>query len=390
MSNPRLPPEILDYIVDILHAEPETLKECCLVSKSWVPRTRKYLFATIEFNSESHLESWMKTFPDPSDSPAFHTNSLAISCTQVIRTAGGWIQTFPRITNLQLSGIINQRPRDPKAPLVPFYKFSPTLKSLYMHCITLPYPELFTLVCSSPLLEDLTLTGHEMLSWSGDDPRGVVTSASPLLTGSLKLTIPGGMEYTARQLLNLPNGLHFRTLKFSWTREDDLRWIMELVVGCSESLEYLDLTLPGAFLLILGWGNGLPSFVGSHSPTPLDLSKATKLRHVTFRSGSQKVDWITMVLQTITPKNRELRQVSIHVPYELTCFDVGYDIRKIVGEADYRQWLDLDCLLIQLWESHSIRPRVVCTTLWENEQNTKYCIGCLLPEITGRGMIYLI
>ena len=32
MSN--LPPEILDYILDLLHDEPEALKECCLVSKS--------------------------------------------------------------------------------------------------------------------------------------------------------------------------------------------------------------------------------------------------------------------------------------------------------------------------------------------------------------------
>ncbi|KAF9643160.1 hypothetical protein BDM02DRAFT_3081141, partial [Thelephora ganbajun] len=52
MSNPRqfhLPPEILDYIIDLLHDKPETLKQCCLVSKSWVSRTRKHLFADIEF-----------------------------------------------------------------------------------------------------------------------------------------------------------------------------------------------------------------------------------------------------------------------------------------------------------------------------------------------------
>ncbi|KAF9642569.1 hypothetical protein BDM02DRAFT_3078319, partial [Thelephora ganbajun] len=61
MSNPHqvhLPPEIFDYIVDFLHDTPETLKQCCLVSKSWVPRTRKYLFADIEFFTESDLEAW--------------------------------------------------------------------------------------------------------------------------------------------------------------------------------------------------------------------------------------------------------------------------------------------------------------------------------------------
>ena len=44
-----LPPEILDLIIDHLHDEPATLKTCCVVSKSWVPRTRKHLFALVEF-----------------------------------------------------------------------------------------------------------------------------------------------------------------------------------------------------------------------------------------------------------------------------------------------------------------------------------------------------
>ena len=45
MPNPYLPQETLDYIVDLLHDEPETLRERCLLSKPWIPRTRKHLFA---------------------------------------------------------------------------------------------------------------------------------------------------------------------------------------------------------------------------------------------------------------------------------------------------------------------------------------------------------
>ncbi|KAF9644347.1 hypothetical protein BDM02DRAFT_3103092, partial [Thelephora ganbajun] len=47
--HPYLPPETLDYIVDFLHDNRETLEQCCLVSKSWVPRARKHLFADIKF-----------------------------------------------------------------------------------------------------------------------------------------------------------------------------------------------------------------------------------------------------------------------------------------------------------------------------------------------------
>ena len=69
---------MLDRIIDLLHDELETLKQCCLVSKSWVPRTRKNLFAEIEFRSESDLESWKKTFPDVANSPACQALTLSV------------------------------------------------------------------------------------------------------------------------------------------------------------------------------------------------------------------------------------------------------------------------------------------------------------------------
>jgi len=75
MSNSHrshLSPEILDYIIDLLHDKQETLKERCLVSKPWVPRTQKHLFADIMFRSAVDIELWKKTFPDHSSSPAYH------------------------------------------------------------------------------------------------------------------------------------------------------------------------------------------------------------------------------------------------------------------------------------------------------------------------------
>jgi len=69
MPNPHLPRETLDYIVDFLHDEPETLKACCLASKSWVPRTRKHLFSEIAFGSGAKVERWTKAFPDSTNPP---------------------------------------------------------------------------------------------------------------------------------------------------------------------------------------------------------------------------------------------------------------------------------------------------------------------------------
>ena len=123
---------------------PETLKECCLVAKSWIPRTRKHLFADIRFRTLPHLKLWKKTFPNSENSPAYHTRTLFVGCAEVDMTAGanegGRIQAFSGVTSLKLdshSGLIC-----PQVSLVPFHMFSPTLKSLHTGSIIVPSPQL--------------------------------------------------------------------------------------------------------------------------------------------------------------------------------------------------------------------------------------------------------
>jgi len=246
MSDPQLPPEILDYTIDLLHDEPETLKQCCLVSKSWVPRTRIHLFADIEFHSASDLESWKKTFPDVTNSPARHTHTLFVGCSQSVVAAdaeeGGWIRAFSEVKRLNLDNG-DQYLKFSVASLIPFHGFSPALKSLRISPIFIPFPEVFDLIFSFPLLEDLALKGHDE-SWLGDDPDGpqaIVPSTSPAFTGSLDFHIFGGAGSAARQLLDLPNGLHFRKLALSCDRVQDIWWITEFLTRCSHTLESLDI-----------------------------------------------------------------------------------------------------------------------------------------------------
>ena len=74
MSNQHLPAELLDHIVDLLYDARNALKICCLVSKSWIPRTRKHIFTDVGFCTPSSLRSLRKsTFPHPSTSPARYT-----------------------------------------------------------------------------------------------------------------------------------------------------------------------------------------------------------------------------------------------------------------------------------------------------------------------------
>ena len=154
--SPSLPPEILDLITDHLRDEPTALKACCVVSKSWIHRTRKHLFAHVEFNAQkSHIKLWKKTYPDPSNSPAHHTRSLSICGIPLIPAAdidvGDWIHTFHNLVHLHLESIgCEGRP----VSLVPFHGLSPTLRSLSLRAIS---SEVLDLICSFPLLEDLAL-----------------------------------------------------------------------------------------------------------------------------------------------------------------------------------------------------------------------------------------
>lgn len=110
-----------------------------------------------------------------------------------------------------------------------------------------------------------------------------------------------------------------------------------------------------------------------------------------FRYESKNIDWITMTLQTITSEHRDFRQITIFLPCLLTLFNVvvGGPPSTYLDDAMARQWLELDCLLLQFWETRSIRPRVLCPRLGGEWRNTETLIGCLLQGITQRGIIDL-
>lgn len=65
MSDLHIPQEICERIIDLLYDQPRTLRQCCLVSRSWVPRTRKYLFCDVWIDCSDEIHAWKNTFPDP-------------------------------------------------------------------------------------------------------------------------------------------------------------------------------------------------------------------------------------------------------------------------------------------------------------------------------------
>ncbi|KAF9789285.1 hypothetical protein BJ322DRAFT_1041750, partial [Thelephora terrestris] len=201
---------ITDYILDHLHDEPETLMQCCLVSRSWIQASRKHLFGQVSFNSPTLLERWERAFPDPLNSPALYTRHLVVNGPNVFAKVPGecdWTQAFSRVVNLEMWSFA--------APLLP----SHVLK----------------IVCSLPLLEDLSISGY-MRDDSDDACPVSQPSTSPPLTGTFQNRWTRGIGPTLRESLALPNGVRFRNIDCTWYIERDLRWIKALVDGCADTL----------------------------------------------------------------------------------------------------------------------------------------------------------
>lgn len=244
MSDPEthLPPEILDSIVELLCNEPEALKHCCLVSKPWVPRTRKYLFNNIQFNDAIDLKAWKKTFPDPANSPAYYVHSLLFSGQTTLTPAdleeSGWVRSFVNVVRLELWGDVTIDEPGLGPRLVLFGNLLPAIKSLRVVGLLSPSPQLIGLVVSMPLLQDLDIMNFQAGSHDEveDVPQPLV---SPVLTGTLVLR--HRLEYVVCRLLHLPNGLNFKKLAFRECAEIDFRWVTALAERSSGTLEYIGL-----------------------------------------------------------------------------------------------------------------------------------------------------
>ena len=137
-----------------------------------------------------------------------------------------------------------------RVSLAPYCQFSATLKALRVASFFPPYSEVFNLIPSSPLLEDLVITGDD--PGIDDNKRGgphtTVSSrsslSSPRLTGTLELYLLEGVADIVCPLLNLPNGIHFRSIKLSCYKEEDTPYMTELVAACSDTLENLRIMYP--------------------------------------------------------------------------------------------------------------------------------------------------
>ena len=246
-SNPELPNELLDHIVDLLHDIPGALKTCCLVSKSWIPRARRHLFSRIAFRTAHGLRSWKTAFPDPSTSPACYARFLLIKYPQAITVVdaeeGGLIQAFSQVLHLEME-IDGTGVDEPEASLVPFHGFLPALKFLRASFKGVSSLRVFDFIESFHHLQSLAVYPCDAYdpTYGFHEPPVIIPPSGPLaFAGSLELSLGTSVDLIASQLLSLPNGLHFRELRLELQHDKVNVLATTLVERCSSTLENLNL-----------------------------------------------------------------------------------------------------------------------------------------------------
>jgi hypothetical protein len=373
---PSLPPELLDLVVHHLRDEPTTLKACCLISRLWFYLTQRHLFACVEFHARNPTSNCGRrgfrilpplplTTRAVSPFVAFRPSPPRIR----MRVAGSTPFTTSSICTWSTMGW-----EDDQVSLVPFHGLSPTLKSLRL---TSAFSEVLDLICSFPLLEDLALVslGPGSDSWS-------TPSTSPKLTGSLALRTFGGSGlshvdcWTSRMVSTLPRSRWSVTSKMS-----SRQWVWCRGVLTPSNLSAFIVTPWVRFLQLLRVVNDLQLLVDvdTSGTPPLDLSKATKLKELSFRFGGLDVQRITMALQTVQSKH--LQQITIH-----SCGNFANPVEETVRQG----WQDLDRTC---WSNSGPPTRFVQrsrTRRGRDRMIGEFLASRLLPELTRRGLVDLV
>ena len=144
---------------------------------------------------------------------------------------------------------------------------------------------------------------------------------------------------------------------------------------------------------ICAHADDLHPFADQPSLVPIDLSKVIGLKAVTF-GWARDFQWAIKALRTVTHDNINLQQLSFDAAWTSYGPNVGDDdlneLLSDIGETSYQEWLKLDNVLAQLWESHSIRPEVTYNVPRGMDEVAECRMQILLPEVTTRGIVDLV
>ena len=243
-STCRLPYKIVEVIIAYLTYDLSTLKACALTRRSWYIAAAPHIYDTFVLGGSA-----FGTFRSGLDSlSSLHELGL-IPLVKEIRlgrsgirpvlfrpevfppSALGYFSTFNNVHTLRIQGLDVDR----FMPVVEYYfqQFSPTLRSISLHCPTFCAPQQLSHFLSLfPNLEDVDIRWPSLLNTTAPDTELVPFSA-PEFRGLLALySIP--MVETWTHLIDICGVLRFHHMDL---REVECRAI--LLEACAETLETL-------------------------------------------------------------------------------------------------------------------------------------------------------
>jgi len=265
MTEPSLPPELVDFVIDQLRDNKPTLSTCTLVSKTWLPRVHHHLFVQISVHDGSSGYNF-------SGLRDFLPNSPHL-CLNITRLR---VEGAPRPVVLR-PGESNGEPRIKldETTLHTIFQFCPRLSTLVLHTVTMAQ-----------------MTGERLLTFTPSFPLHKLVLSK--VSGSFERVILVMALFTNIIILEVlepsyPVGLHSKGL----TNDPH--------DGLSSHLRFHSLTVEG------GRGGSAMDTVGSlpsvsvqETLQELDLSFET-------RNFTSQIEDFCVLLKGIGPRLRVLR-----------------------------------------------------------------------------------
>ena len=239
---PRIPQDIIDEILDHLGAVSDywSLKSCALVSKSWVPSSRRHLFHTVLFTMVG-VRRWVKALPVPEESPARHVRDLRFSIGDYHGAPEEFAEHILWFRNAETLTLLGRGVFQPLWRPSP-WRFPPSITSLAVRVDTVTLLQIRDIMEQLPNLDDLLLSGS-LLVVDGRRLPGAEPALMGRFGGKLRLSKGCPDDDVVDVLLEVPTGLHFADVQICGARECVLSTV-RLAEACSMTLVKLSYTAP--------------------------------------------------------------------------------------------------------------------------------------------------
>jgi hypothetical protein len=235
---PRIPQDIVDNVLDhlVIDSDFKSLQSCALVSKSWVPLCRRYLFHTILFTSRDTAK-WLKAFPIPEESPAHHVRNLRFLLGEFFgapsRRFSEHTPWFANVEKMTLSGRGGCLP----SWMPSLGRLPQSITSLIINMDMVSLARIRDVLVQLPNLNDLSLSGP-LIVVDRSTLLGMRIDLGGRFGGQLRLFNGCAEKDVMNMLLEVPTGLHFTEMYIRGAHKSFLSTV-RLAEACGKTLAKL-------------------------------------------------------------------------------------------------------------------------------------------------------